>query len=266
LKVETSERVRHLVLRAEPGDVLPDALVRVLKEHKVTAGWLRGSGVLTEIELGADRADLTGHGLLRRIPGPAQTLVLDGIVASVDGDVALALRVVFARETDQGVETLAGELTAARVVAFEVLLTALDDMSIPSISHGLDLRPPSPPRGMGTAAAAPQAWARAGLPAWSEAAAASASSPKDRIAATRAVPVRPTRPMVADDDGPFPKTGDIVEHFAFGTCEVIKSDGDRLHLRVGKDERMREIALEMLRVTLLSSDGESHRYRLDRKM
>jgi hypothetical protein len=35
---------------------------------------------------------------------------------------------------------------------------------------------------------------------------------------------------------------------------------------VGKDGRIREIALEMLRVTLLTSDGETQRYRLDRKM
>jgi hypothetical protein len=35
---------------------------------------------------------------------------------------------------------------------------------------------------------------------------------------------------------------------------------------VGEDGRIREIALEMLRVTLLTSDGETQRCRLDRKM
>ena len=60
-----------------------------------------------------------------------------------------------------------------------------------------------------------------------------------------------------------------VEHFAFGPCDVLKSDGDRLHLRVHKDGRMREIALEMLRVTPLeTSGGEGARrsWSLKRKM
>jgi hypothetical protein len=264
LRVETSEKVRHLVLRAEAGDLLPGALVSALKEHKVTAGWLRGSAILTEIELGADRASV------RRAAGPAQTLLLDGVVGVADADLTLGLRVVFAEETDQGAETLAGELMAARVVALEVLVTAVDDVSSYSLARpgGLD-QPPAPLQRTPNVAATPQAAGRAASPAWSEAVVASASPAKDKTAALRSgqpVPVRPARPAVLDDDGPFPKTGDIVEHFAFGTCEVIKGDGDRLHLRVGKDERMREIALEMLRVTLLSVDGETHRYRLDRKM
>ena len=40
---------------------------------------------------------------------------------------------------------------------------------------------------------------------------------------------------------------------------MLRSDGDRLHLRVGKDGRIREIALEMLRVTRLDDDEEGKR-------
>jgi hypothetical protein len=58
----------------------------------------------------------------------------------------------------------------------------------------------------------------------------------------------------------------MVEHFAFGRCEVLKSDGDRLHLKVGKDSRIREIALEMLRVTPLADDGGQRTFRLDRRL
>lgn len=80
-------------------------------------------------------------------------------------------------------------------------------------------------------------------------------------------PVRPPVRQVADtEEGPYPQAGDIVEHFAFGTCEVLKSDGDRLHVKMVKDSRIREIALEMLRVTSLTNDGEVQRYRLDRKL
>jgi len=47
-----------------------------------------------------------------------------------------------------------------------------------------------------------------------------------------------------------------------------RTDGDRLHLRLGKDQRIKEIALEMLRVELIPPvDGEtSNHYRLARKL
>ena len=305
MKVETSERARHLVVRAEAGDVLPDALVRVLREHRVAAGWLRGSGVLSEIELRAYGAEIVGHGVGRRVAGPAQALVLDGTLGVADGDVALALRGVFARETDQGVETIAGEITSARVVALEAVVTILDDVAMPrgldpdagiwlmteptaleprAAAAGRDEGAPDTPRNPAPfeknayASSPPRApegrppSPRAPSPAWSEAIAASAvSGGKDRGTPGGVRPMHqpiPIRPASGTDldDGPFPEAGDMVEHFAFGTCEVLKSDGDRLHLKVGKDGRIREIALEMLRVTLLTSDGETQRYRLDRKM
>jgi predicted DNA-binding protein with PD1-like motif len=292
LKAETSERARHIILRAEVGDVLPDALVKALRDHRVAGGWLRGSGVLSEIELRAYGSDIGGHGVGRRVAGPAQVLVLDGSIGIADGDVSLGLRGVFARETDRGLETVAGEITAARVVALEVVVTALDDVVLP---RGLDAdagiwlwseptggvvpaaapstpdTPRTPPPFERPAAPALAAAQRTPAPAWTEAISASAAAPKDKPAGHPArplqpVPMRPTRANDGNEDGLFPEPGDYVEHFAFGTCEVLKSDGDRLHLKVGKDGRIREIALEMLRVTLLTSDGETQRYRLDRKM
>jgi hypothetical protein len=75
------------------------------------------------------------------------------------------------------------------------------------------------------------------------------------------------RPPTADVETPIPEPGDAVEHFAFGRADVVKSDGDRLHLRVHKDNRIREIALEMLRVTRLpdSEEGRRH-FKLERRM
>ena len=81
------------------------------------------------------------------------------------------------------------------------------------------------------------------------------------------MPPKPVRPQRDDaHDSVFPEAGDEVEHFAFGRCEVLKSDGDRLHLKVGKDGRIREIALEMLRVKALPEEGGKRRFRLDRRM
>ena len=69
-----------------------------------------------------------------------------------------------------------------------------------------------------------------------------------------------------DLDAPVPEAGDVVDHFAFGRCDVVKSDGDRLHLRIHKDGRIREIALEMLRVTPLDADGTGRRFKLERRI
>ena len=83
------------------------------------------------------------------------------------------------------------------------------------------------------------------------------------------MPQRIAKPVEAEtEDEMVPEPGDIVEHFAFGRCEVVKSDGDRLHVRLGKDRRIKEIALEMLRVSPLPpEEGMTARYfKLARKL
>jgi hypothetical protein len=104
---------------------------------------------------------------------------------------------------------------------------------------------------------------------WAAAAEASTQVESRAAAATIQMPQRPTRPGAIDLDAPVPEPGDVVDHFAFGRADVIKSDGDRLHLRVHKDGRIREIALEMLRVTRLEGDGPTgvaRRFKLERRL
>jgi hypothetical protein len=78
--------------------------------------------------------------------------------------------------------------------------------------------------------------------------------------------MKPVKPE--EEEQAVPDAGDIVEHFAFGRCEVVKSDGDRLHLRLGKDGRIKEIALEMLKVTPLPPvEGVvAKHFKLDRRL
>jgi hypothetical protein len=85
----------------------------------------------------------------------------------------------------------------------------------------------------------------------------------------QAMPQRIAKPVQAEtEDELVPEPGDIVEHFAFGRCDVVKTDGDRLHVRLGKDQRIKEIALEMLRVSPLTPEaGMAARYfKLARKL
>ena len=272
--IHRSQKSRHLVLRLESGDVLPDAICAALKDEQVVCGWLRGSGVVSNVDLRGYNAAAGSLGDARRIEGPVQVLSLEGSVGSFNGEPSVSMRALLARETDRGLEPLAGEIASARAVAFEVLVTAFDDLALQK-AH--DERagvwvlgaPGDAAQGRGPARpASPPAWSSA-LEA-SDAASERGAEPRGPKAATAglgpAIPARPQRPG-PDLDAPFPEPGDSVEHFAFGRCDVVKSDGDRLHLRVHKDGRIREIALGMLRVSHLDggADGKRH-FKLERRM
>jgi hypothetical protein len=61
-----------------------------------------------------------------------------------------------------------------------------------------------------------------------------------------------------DKEESAPEAGDRVQHFAFGLCEVLTCDGDRLRIRdVEGPRRVREVAMSMLRVIgPTESDGK----------
>ena len=286
MKSYAVERARHLVLRAGEGDMLPDDVAKVLADQGVTCGWIRASGVLVAIELRVFDPARGGLGAPRRIAGPVQALSIEGSVGQDGGEPSMGLRAVLARETERGMETLAGEIVSARVVALEAFVTAFEDLSIgraldpqanvvlfgdaADARYRLDDERPAPLPFVARAAAPAVTSAAAPSP-WSDVIAASADQEPARQAASRgavggAIPPRPVRPQRAQDESAMPEAGDVVEHFAFGRSEVVKSDGDRLHLKVGKDGRIREIALEMLKVSPLESDGPQRRFRLDRRI
>lgn len=71
------------------------------------------------------------------------------------------------------------------------------------------------------------------------------------------MPKRPT--VVTTSVETYPEEGDRVNHFAFGQCTVLVSDGERLRLQQDKDSRVREVALSMLRVSEPQMiDGKRH--------
>jgi predicted DNA-binding protein with PD1-like motif len=322
-ELHRSAKCRHFVVRIGQGESLTGALAAALRDEQVMCGWLRASGVLAEVDLRAFRSEGGSLGPARRIHGPLQVLTLEGGAGlGEQGDPTVSLRALLARETDAGLETLAGEIEGARVIALEAIVTVLEDLALersvdraagvslfalgasasPAVSAnggaGRGPSPPSPPaRSVASAASVAGGGAlaaSAGHAAWSGALDASYDAARARsgpgspapapghapvIGAantgsmgtqlSNAMPARPARPAIAEVDSPVPETGAIVEHFAFGTCEVVKSEGDRLHLRdlrVGKDGRIREIALEMLRVTRLDDVGGKPHYKLERRI
>jgi predicted DNA-binding protein with PD1-like motif len=277
-------------VRLTSGEALPDALTTALREAQVSTGWLRASGVLSDVELRAFDPELGGPSHTRRIAGPVQVLSLDASIGLSDGEVSFTLRALLARETDRGLETLAGEISAARVLGLEALVTALDDVVVERTLDpaagvwlfvpGASSHSPAPSLARSPAHAQAPARAPAPPPAWASALAASDTappppperprySPGGSPAATVSAPIpqRPAARPQTDVDSPVPEPGDAVDHFAFGRADVLRSDGDRLHLKVHKDGRIREIALEMLRVTREpDADDGRRRYKLERRI
>ena len=74
----------------------PDDVARVLGDQGVTCGWIRASGVLTEVELRVFDASIGGLAESRRITGPVQALSIEGSVGLDRGEASLGLRAVLA--------------------------------------------------------------------------------------------------------------------------------------------------------------------------
>ena len=317
MTVSTSS-ARHLLLRLTQPAKLPDAILAALRDEVVLAGWMRASGVLSDVEVTVvDARAVAGatNAPPRKIDGPVQVIALEGSIGLAGGDVSCGFRVVLARATESGVETIAGDLVSGQVEALEVMITAFDDVTAtrqldragvwvldategaarpsaaaaqPSAAAAVAQAPvaaapqqvmPSPTQsGFAELSRAPATQAeppRAPAPAPFQAAVANTASPKPSPTFTtmnamnQTMPQRIARPVQAEtEDDPVPEPGDTVEHFAFGRCEVVKSEGDRLHLRLGKDQRIKEIALEMLKVSSLPVDeGQtSKHWKLARKL
>jgi predicted DNA-binding protein with PD1-like motif len=245
--VHRSEKARHLVIRMDAGERLPESLTAVLGQERVKAAWIRANGVLRDVKLRAYDSDLGSPGVSRRFAGPVQALVLEGTIGIPDGEPA-TVRGLFARETDRGLETFGGEIVEAIAVAVHVLVIALDVAGPASEwSQALEASESGPNEPAPQRPVAPVATPSAG------------ATPPSR-------PPRPAR-AVEEIDSVYPEAGDVVDHFAFGRCDVLRSDGDRLHLKVHKDSRIREIALEMLRVSRLEDTSEGKRsFKLERRM
>ncbi len=226
----------------EDGADLVDALVRLSSGFDA---WINATGYVESVEL---RVAGEAVDQVRALPGRFTLLHLAG---PSGGPFAVTL----ARASGAGIEVLGGILVHGRAAGVSVALhragasTTVPDRR-PAAEPGV--RPSSDER---TSAAAPRTAAAGALapPTWARAAAASAAAA--------------ARDAFEHEDETGPEAGDLVEHFAFGLCEVVTSDGDRLRIRDVKGPgRIREVSLSMLK-TMGPFDSEGRRlFRLVRRV
>jgi hypothetical protein len=200
-----------------PGGELGEALDEAFDRHR---GWVQATGFVEEVELklgseGADvRRSFRGRYTLAQLAGP------------LGGPYGVTL----SRAVGDRVEVIAGVLVRARSAGVAALCVAAGD-SLP--------RPRAEPDDESPAKAPPRA---APAPNF-------AKRPLTSAFAAR-VGVSGAAPDEDEDADALPERGDLVEHFAFGVCEVLSVTGDRLVLRdLRAPGRIREIASERLSIT-----------------
>ncbi|MFO0642952.1 MAG: hypothetical protein U0183_27245 [Polyangiaceae bacterium] len=217
---------------------------------KAGRSWFRASGNLSAVEVrrsGHEALTLDGDALLVSLEGPCEGPLV-GLVSHAD---ALGTRLV------------AGEVIAALTSTTTIVCVLTEEAEAPVLVPEPSLAPrvpshhsePALPPSSPSSAPVIAELARDVPPARGSAPSLGA-----------AIPPRPARARLDEVDAVFPDAGDRVEHFAFGACEVVQSDGDRLHVRLGKDGRIKELALAMLKVSELPDDGApGRRFKLERR-
>ncbi len=244
-----SRRGRTIVLHLEAGDELPGSLIRALDGLEVKSGWVSGAGLLEAAEVrlplprnGATAFNLEGPLVLASLSGPLQ--VQDGVLAPL-------LWASLAKAGELGPGAVAGELAWGAVLRVDIVVSVFDDVApgrtdvpvvaataaappraLPSVSAPLVTPPPQAPLVTPPPQAPPQAPPQRPV-----------SGPA--IAGPVPVPMRPHRSEPEPET--YPEVGDLVIHFAFGRCEVIISDGDKISIREDGG-RTRSVGLAMLRI------------------
>ncbi len=274
--VAESHRGRRLVGRLERGADLLPSLVAAGAANGVRAGELRATGLVEEVELRCAPKPP------RRLAAQVTLVSLRGALDELDGRAHAAAYAVVARDGDNGIELVGGELVRARVVAVEFVIEAFDDLLIrrkhdaasgTTIIGEIVAARAETGTGARTETAARTA---------TETAAAAQSTPEvsfEAPAKGRIVEAEQHRPSweevaavserqailaeAAEADAELAEepvqAGDVIEHPKFGRCDVerIEGDGEFAQVRL-RNQRLVRLSLEVLD---LRRDGTDERGR-----
>lgn len=208
------------------GEELTSVLAEALRSAD---GWVQATGIVEAVQL-----RVAGEGV-----DPTRALRGRLTLASLSGPAGGPFGVVLSRATDVGLEVLAGELVQARSLSVTAVLLVTGEAAVVAAEPAAAARAPGKP-----APAASSSWASAALAT---------------AAATRAT-------QEPDIEPEMPKPGDLVQHFAFGLCQVLMGDDERLKIRdLNGPGRIREIRLDMLVIREPTDKDGKRMFKLDRR-
>lgn len=238
-----SRRGRTIVLHLEAGDELPGSLVRALDGLEVKFGWVSGAGLLEAAEV---RMPLPRNGVTAwNLEGPLVLSSLAGPLQVHDGVLAPLLWASVAKAGELGPAAVAGELAWAAVLRVDLVVSVFDDVAPGRTEVAAAPREEAAPPRAAPVASAPLVTPPPQAPPPPAPAARPAAAPTPAVAGPVPVPMRVHRAQPELET--YPEVGDQVVHFAFGRCEVVLSDGDKISIREDGG-RTRSVGLAMLRI------------------
>jgi hypothetical protein len=200
------------IIELGSGDDVVDELT---ERTRGVDGWVQAVGYVDDAEL-----RMAGEGA-----DPRRTLYGRHTLVSLMGPAGGPYMATLSRSTTSGVEVAGGRLLRARSAGVHVVILR---------TRGEAARPAE-----SAPTAAPAEQPAAPPPAGSGWAAIAAHT-AERVATTEAD--EPEAELT-------PEPGDLVQHFAFGLCDVIAARGESLKLRDAHGPgRIREVRVDMLRV------------------
>ena len=279
MKSKRIDAIDHRLVLLEKGDRWPESLVEAIEKAGLTCGTFRGTAVLRDAEVRTFDTTLSQREGGRTLEGPVEAITLEGAFGLTRGTLAITTRAVLALRDTFGERLAAGAIEAARVDGGEVVVSGfagIDLVRTMRSDAGVwlfqleselagtgqrttlredDAQPARSTTTSTTTSQASNAWA-ALADASDNVAAATTNGP----APARPGGARPMQPARlrhtnanGSDDDPIVEQGAVVEHFTFGEGDVLKSDGERVHVRFERDGRIREFSLAVMKVTAAGS-------------
>jgi hypothetical protein len=197
------------------GGELIEGLDSAFGKHR---GWIQATGFVDDIEL---RVGSDGAEVRRTFRGRFALAAFGGPLGGPYG-------ATLSRAVGEQVEVLAGVLVRARSGGVAALCVWAGDAPARALAETSPGDEPEP-----LAAPAPGFAKRPLVSAFAA-----------KVGVTQAAP-----DDAEDDEELLPERGDLVEHFAFGLCEVVMVTGERLVLRDLRGGRTREIESGRLSIT-----------------
>jgi hypothetical protein len=229
---------------------------------KPEAGWAQASGHVEGVELKAAGESTD----------PTRALRGRWTLVSLVGPTSGPFTATLSRATDTGLELVGGTLVRARSAGVNAWLVTAGAPAIATPIASTSQNPSTmtassyaspPPRAAEPARVvevAPSTPADRRTVSSTDRAATPPAAPTPAPATSQPEAARPVgwnavataselaaEQAEADEDAKSPHRGDLIDHFAFGLCEVVTEEGDRLKLRdIRGPGRIREIVPEML--------------------
>lgn len=227
-----TRKTRRFIGSFTRGMEFPTAFLRVMTDHQIRSGKVSLTGQLEICTLSLDsRTETTISN--------AVLLYASGFISDVNGEVVPCLSGFFQFTNPVGVQLIGGRLLSARFVFAEFEIEAFDDVFIVRNSD---------PRWM--------------FPPWTDCITEPTDAPQALTVSQNVeeTPEESTSELIDETDELHPAADDVVEHFRFGSCRVLRIDGGDILEVVTPSKNKARLSMSVLRFEFVGTDENGLRH------